>query len=209
MLIYISGMSSTGKTTLLEELGRMSERGFLQKILGFPDNEVEFISELTRSNFYKIAPASMNFEMLVSNPSDYLAFMKKVFQDLNHELGTKYINSYDRLVFCDRAPIDYRINLMLNYNNGDPDTMRELGSCYLSLDEAFSKLPEGRFVFMTDPLSSRNHIKYDGFRPEKYFYRRLVERQYFLLASKLPNVKLLPDGLYDRVGFICRSIIKG
>lgn len=209
MLVYISGMSCTGKTTLIEELKSMSERGILQKILGFPDNKVEFISELTRSTFHRIVPNCMSFETLISNPSEYLAFMEKVFQDFKRELGTKYINSYNHLVFCDRAPIDYRINLMLNYNNGDPDIMKALGSYYLSLDEAFSQLPEGNFLFMTDPLSIRNHMEYDGFRPEKYSYRRLVEKQYFLLASKLSSVRLLPDGLYDRVGFICRSIIKG
>lgn len=207
MLIYISGMSSTGKTTLMHELESVfQDKKFIFSILGIPEHEPDFISEVTRSLFRSTAPAYMDFNMLISNPEEYLFFMDKVFQKIQNEIYSTYYRNPNRLVFCDRAPIDYRINLSLNYNNGDPEMMEHLKEHYLRLDGNFSRLPKG-LIFMTNPHKGLTEVEYDGFRPEKYAYRRAIEKQYFQIASKSPDVSILPEGVIDRVGFIIRSII--
>lgn len=209
MLIYISGMSCTGKTMLMNTLKEFCKEGLFQKIIGVKDNPVEFVTEFTRSVFREQAPAHLRYEDLISNPQECLVFHQRVAEALRLKLGRTAYNNPDRLFIFDRAPIDYRINLLLNYNTGDPEWMAELSSHYLAIDRMLADLPKGHFTFMTNPDSPMNRMEYDGFRPEKYAYRRVVEYQYFRLASKLPEVRILPDGVTDRLGFICRSIIKG
>lgn len=207
MLIYIPGMSSTGKTTLLNRIRELSEDGLFQKILGLPPHKVEFIAEFTRSVFKQEAPAYMTYEDLISHPRECLIFQQRVAEALKWKMQTTPYNVPDRIFICDRAPIDYRINLMLNYNTGDPEWMKELEDHYRAIDWDFSQLPEADFTFMTNPYSNWNKVEYDGFRPEKYAYRRVIEEQAFKLASAVSGIRILPDGVDDRVGFIIRSII--
>ncbi|MCM1221849.1 MAG: ATP-binding protein [Lachnospiraceae bacterium] len=209
MLIFISGMSCTGKTTLINTLEEMGKQGLLQKILGKPDYPIEVVKELTRTMFYELCPVWMTYKDLIAHPSDYMTFIHRV-ADRFDSLVRKY-SSYDkdRIIIFDRAPIDYRINLLLNYNNDNPTEMNDLASHYLEVDTIFSKVPNGDYLFMTNPNSPMNKMEYDGFRPKDYSHRRIIEYQYFRLVSQLPDTIILPDGVTDRIGFIIRSILKG
>lgn len=202
MIIAISGPSSTGKTTLLQDLYRRSD------VLKLATNatEIVLVKETARSLFEDyFSDRYHSFEELLGNDRDTMEFQILVAKDQIASYA-EYNEDKSTLYLCDRCPLDTMVYLALNYQYASKEVRVEYSSKYLAIMKELLECYNNSDIkaYRTFPFSDES-IEADGFRPIQYTYRRQAE----LMAFDLMNVNLveLPDNRHDRVEIILNDIL--
>lgn len=202
MIIAISGPSSTGKTTLLQDLYHRNN----VLTLATDASEVILVKETARSLFEDyFSDRYVTFEELLGNDRDTIEFEILVAKDQIASYN-EYNENSSVLYLCDRCPLDTMVYLALNYQYASKEVREEYSNRYLSImRELFDCYNNSDIrVYRTFPFPDES-IEADGFRPIQYIYRRQAE----LMAFDLVNVDLveLPDNRHDRVETIMNDLL--
>lgn len=203
MIITLSGPSSTGKTTLFENL-KNAHHGIIESLHG---NKVEFVEESIR----KIIDENFDipFEEIIKDTNSAIDLQLKVAYNIYRSYETMVKNK-DTLYICDRSPLDNVVYNLMNYQSDNPEVMVKRAddlSYACSLMRSMYAYVDRVYLTQVDQ-SSRNKIERDGFRPTGYEHRRQLEIELFnTIFDFSPKVVKLPSTLNDRVTTILTDLV--
>lgn len=194
MIITISGVACTGKTTLLEAI--KTEISSKKKIY----YHEEFIREIFSE---KYANKYKDYEELLSgDPIDIIDIHKETAKRFNDILWSSNLNN---ILIFDRCPLDASIYMYINLKDhitNDSHILsryREASRYIYHCSENFLKYSP--VILYTRPFNEG--IENDGFRPDTLIKDRSLEISLFDKEFlSLPDVHILPDKLEDRVYII-------
>lgn len=194
MHIYISGMSNTGKTTMINGLKDLLKR----KPLPLP---ITFVEELSRNYFKEHNYGHKSYADLLLDYESCFEYWKGLIAEF--ESTRKYFDLPRYICIFDRGPIDYRVNLILNYSAGSEELMKKYNMDFASLYASIEDPGLLDYTFSTSTTLSED-LTADGFRPTDMNYRRSMEKILFDLANgNQPNHRMnLPSSTEDRVRII-------
>lgn len=194
MIICISGPSSTGKTTLFNELQKHHK--LIKSIYG---NKVVFLEESIRKIAAENYP-DKTFDEIISTSESAISFQLEIAESI-YQNYISILSDRDTLYIIDRSPLDNLVYDIMNYQCDDPEVMMSNSK---KLNEACSKMRSLYSyvdrVYLTQVDRSNESIEKDGFRPSKYEYRRQLEIELFnSIFDFSPIVVKLPSMMSERV----------
>lgn len=204
MILSISGPSSTGKTTLINDLYK---NGNVLKSLTGTENVVK-VEETARGLFTEhFGKKYPSFEELLKNGADTMEFEFIVARDQIHKYA-KYAQDNTTLYLCDRCPLDTMVYLALNYQYANQKVRESYSSRYQSmltnLKDCYDRSASQMRVYKTLPFSDES-IEDDGFRPMQYVYRRQAELLAFDLLTT--DLLILPSDRQERVQVVLDNLV--
>lgn len=202
MRVFISGMSSTGKTTLINYI--KDNLDIFKAFVGIKN--VVFIDEIARKFFEEHNKGYSTYEKLLCNYRDCLDYSEELIDEFNNSMHDTNASNY--IYIIDRAPIDYRINLTLNYTAGSSKEMTWAAEYYDNLYHRIWSTSPSDLIFMTNPKLADAGVYDDGFRPIGLQYRRHLEKSLFEMAAKDTSVILLPSSTEKRFAKVVNEINK-
>ena len=202
MRVFISGMSSTGKTTLINYI--KDNLDIFKSFVGIKN--IVFMDELARKFFEDHNKGYSTYEELLCNYRDCLDYWEDLIKEFNNSMHNTNASNY--IYIIDRAPIDYRINLTLNYTAGTPKEMAQAADSYDNLYHRIWLTSPSDLIFMTNPKLADTEVEDDGFRPMSLQYRRSLEKSLFEMASKDTSVIMLPSSTEKRFVKVVNEINK-
>lgn len=206
MRVFISGVSCSGKTTLLRDL---------KNALGDPNKifcaKVKWTEELARKFFEDHNLGHDTYESLLSNYDDSMKYWSMLINEFKKQIMYDG-NCLGQLIFYDRGPTDYLINATMNYYAGTPEQMSQYRADYLAMKEAIYNLPlrEDDLIFMTNPHNVLStEVESDGFRPVGVLHRRPIEKVMFeLVYDNNDKIIKLPYDQSERINMIITEVLK-
>lgn len=197
MRVYISGACSTGKTTLVNYI--KSNLELFKSLIGIKN--VVIIDELARKFFEQNNKGYASYSDLLKHYDDTMDYWSELICEFRRVIGDCAASNYVYII--DRGPIDYSVNLTLNYISGNKKQLesraREYSSMMDRLNESLDSL-----TFMTQSDSA---VEDDGFRPTNLIYKRNLELELFKLANRgNSNIIYLPDSTESRFAKIVHEI---
>lgn len=211
MKVYISGMSSTGKSTLINYIKEhqdifeaLLELKSYQRQIKF--NETTYIEEVARKFFEDNNRGYATYEELLKNYGDCMEYWGELI-DHYREIDRKCC-ARNCIYIIDRGPIDYKINLTLNYTAGSAKQMKEYAMQYHDYYDKICGVGYDDLVFMTNPYKvDLDSVESDGFRPSGLIYRRVLEQSLFDLAVRQnDNIIMLPNDTDQRFAKVVYGI---
>lgn len=193
MIITISGPSSTGKTSLIENLRKHQE--YLESLVQMP---VVFGNESVRevvSSQYKLK----SLQDIFKDQEESLKLQFKV-AEYNKSLYSSIIKDNHCLYIFDRGPLDNLIYTLLCFNNCSSDLMLKYAndfSNYCALNQWLSENID--LILLTKPDDAVLSPEDDGFRPDLFSLLRCVETELFKLVFRGLKVVDLPSDHNDRL----------
>lgn len=203
MIICISGPSSTGKTTLINELKDYKE--LIELIYGI--GRVQFSTEYIRDYVEKEYP-NKTFDEIISVPENAIQLQFKI-ADITYNEFIRMLKDRSVLYICDRCPLDNLVYNILNYHCNDRDLMikySEEFSRTCSIVRSLSNYVDRIYLTQVDVSNEKSVVK-DGFRPESYEYRRQLEVELFNSIFEFnPKVCKIPSSRNDRISTILQDL---
>lgn len=195
MIICISGPSSTGKTTLFNEL-----QSHCELIKSIYNGKVIFIEEQIRKIAANKYP-DKSFNTIIQNSESAISFQLEIADSI-YKNYVKILNDNNTLYIIDRSPLDNLVYNIMNYQCDDPEVMiknsDKLNSACSKMRSLYSYVDR---VYLTQVDRCNNSsVERDGFRPEKYEYRRQLEIELFnSIFDFSDKVIKLPSMMSERV----------
>ena len=212
MRVYISGMSSTGKSTLINYIKEHQE--MFEALLelrsqryGIKPGSIIYVEEVAREFFKENSKGYSSYEDLLKNYGDCMEYWGELISYYGRYIREKCCES-NYIYIIDRGPIDYKINLTLNYASGTAKQMKDYAMDYNKYYEDIRDTCSDELVFMTNPRHvDITEVEQDGFRPAGLIYRRAMEKSLFEMSiSQGTNVILLRQATEDRFAQIVYGI---
>lgn len=204
MIVAVSGVSGTGKTSLMQELQKYSDS---IKSLGY---RVEFHPELIRQ--YTVNKGLLSLTDIMSDTESAYKLQSEVIDyaiDKYQEMQRNSVGN-NIIYIVDRSPLDSLVYLILNYSRCSEDVIgrykyhfeeysTKAKVCYdLVIDRVYLSLPE---------YSTRFQIDDDGYRPIEYSTRRSLEIELFNILFTDTKVLRLPSTTSDRIRVIYKDLV--
>lgn len=192
MIICIGGPCSTGKTTLIKELETL----------------VKGITPHVEYGRLYLNSTEKRLSDVLKDEKELLEYTKAISYEM---IGA--INSAEKsdLIIFDRSPIDYLVNLELNFNRFE-SLSEETKEWVSRIRRELTAVAVGKvdMTFFTT-ASKSDPIEEDGFRPTDYLSSRGDEIEYFeeyYHNYAFGRMKQLPDRLQDRMITVTNYIIR-
>lgn len=174
MRVYISGVCSTGKTTLVNYIKDNLE--LFKSLIGVKN--VVIIDELARKFFEQNNKGYETYAELLKHYDDAMDYWSELITEFKKVSGECSASNYVYII--DRGPIDYSVNLTLNYIAGSKKQLESRAREYASLMDRLTGSYDS-LTFMTHP---DYEVEEDGFRPTELLYKRTLEIELFRLANR-------------------------
>lgn len=197
LIVNIAGPSTTGKTTILEDLKKA-----LACEVCFENIRVKYVEERCRQVFKDWwSHLYPNLEALCRS-KDSMNWEQSLASDWVTETVDDRDN-YD-VIFCDRGPIDmlaYTLMIGTIYHEQYQETILWQETLIQHIDVLFKTVP-----FKEDSF------KDDGFRSKDYYNNRAAEILFFDMAmnnyfTENLNMFTLPEGKEDRLVYIIEETV--
>lgn len=202
MIITISGPSSTGKTSLVENLKK--HQSYIESLAGMP---VVFGNESVREVVNSQYEAK-SLQDIFRDQEESLRLQFKV-AEYNKDLYTTIAKANNKLYIFDRGPLDNLIYTLLCFNNCSDELMVKYAndfSRYCALNQWLTCNID--LILLTRPDDMVLAPEDDGFRPDLFSLLRCVETELFSLVFRGLNTVDLPSDHNDRLVCFFSEITK-
>ena len=185
MIISISGPSSAGKTTLINELRTQIHNCYIQ------DETFRIFVKDKNINFND-AEEAFNFQV------DLLSFTKKLYL-------TNIYYQQDNLIIMDRCALDSVVYMFLHYYRLPYNKQIKYANIFLQcISDSLELTKQVDKIFLALPKDES--IEDDGIRPDIYQYMRNEEIFLFKSFFDREKVIVLPSQTDERIQTICTVI---
>ena len=193
MIITISGPSSTGKTSMIENL--KAHQAYIESLAGMPAVfGRESVREVVGSQY-----GAKSLQEIFQDQEEALKLQFKV-AEYNKELYTGIAGDKGRLHIFDRGPLDNLIYTLLCFSSCPSSLMAKHASEFsrrCALNQCLAGSVD--LTLLTRPDDMVLAPEDDGFRPDLFAALRCAETELFSLVFRGLNAVCLPSDHNDRL----------